>query len=202
MRSIVIATHNPGKVKEIKEIFSDLPYEILSLKEIGCTIEVVEDAPDFAGNSLKKATELSQALDRIVLADDSGLEVVALDGKPGVYSARFAGEDATDMENNQKLLSMMADIPEGHRKAAFKCVLTLYYPGGYTIQSEGTCPGRIGFHLKGSGGFGYDPLFILDACDRTMAELTAEEKNSVSHRGMALKKLREMLSVVDADIYS
>lgn len=199
MRRVIIATHNQGKVKEIKELFSDLPFDIKSLKDIGCTLEVVEDEPDFAGNSLKKAAEISIALDEIVLADDSGLEVEVLGGKPGVYSARYAGENATDAQNNEKLLAALAGVPQERRAAAFRCVITLYFPGGYTLQAQGSCPGRIAIAPKGAGGFGYDPLFILDAYDRTMAELTSEEKNAISHRGLALKKLKDMLAVLDSE---
>jgi XTP/dITP diphosphohydrolase len=194
---MIIATHNQGKVKEIKDIFSGLPFNILSLEDIGIDIHIEEDSPDFAGNSFKKAAETSKVTGEIVLADDSGLTVEALGGKPGVYSARFAGENATDRENNELLLYLMKDVPLGNRKAAFKCVATLYYPDGRYVQSEGICPGRIAFEPKGEGGFGYDPLFILDAFGRTMAELTPEEKNAVSHRGLALKKLRKMLEILD-----
>ena len=199
MRRIIIATHNQGKVKEFKGLFFDLPFEIKSLKDIGCTLKVVEDESDFAGNSFKKAAEISNALGEIVIADDSGLEVEALGGWPGVYSARFAGDNATDRLNNEKLLTALTEVPEGRRSAAFRCVVTLYFPGGYTLQAQGSCPGRIAFEPKGTGGFGYDPLFILDGYDRTMAELTSDEKNAVSHRGLALKKLKEMLKVLDQE---
>jgi XTP/dITP diphosphohydrolase len=197
MRNMIIATRNEGKVREIKGIFADLPYNILSMRDIGLDIHIEEDAPDFAGNSFKKAAEISKATGEIVLADDSGLTVEALGGRPGVYSARFAGEKASDPENNELLLKLMQDVPLEKRRAAFKCVVTLYYPDGRYVQAEGTCPGRIGFEPKGEGGFGYDPLFILDAFGKTMAELAPEQKNAVSHRGLALKKLREMLMALE-----
>lgn len=193
MTKIIIATNNAGKVKEIKDFFNDLPFEMVSLKDIDLNIQINEDQPDFARNSFKKASEISKVTDEIVLADDSGLEVDALDGRPGVYSARFAGENATDMMNNDKLLFLLKDIPENKRTAQFKCVVTLYSPDGKYIQSEGICPGSISFSPIGEGGFGYDPIFILDAYNKTMAELSIDEKNSVSHRGYALKALKDLL---------
>lgn len=193
MKKLIIATNNKGKLKEIKEIFADMPYEILNLEDMGINIHVEEDADDFAGNSYKKAYEVCRVVNEMVLADDSGLEVDALDGLPGVYSARFAGENATDRENYEKLLTMMEGVPEEKRTAAFKCVVTLMTPDGNYVQAEGRCPGRISFEPSGSDGFGYDPVFIVDGYNRTMAELTMEEKNKKSHRGIALRNLKKML---------
>lgn len=195
MKRLLIASSNGGKVKEIRDLFSNLDYEVVSMKDMELNLAITENQPDFAGNSFKKASEVSKATGEIVLADDSGLEVEALGWKPGVHSARFAGENATDEENNAKLLSLMKDIPANRRRARFRCVLTMYWPDGCYLQAEGTCPGSIGYVPAGKGGFGYDPLFILDGHNKTMAELTAEEKNKVSHRAMALKALLELLSL-------
>lgn len=193
MQEIIIASKNEGKVAEIRDLFSDLPFFIYSLKDIGAQIDVVEDQPDFAGNSFKKAKEICLFTGRIALADDSGLEVEALGGRPGVLSARFAGERATDQENNSKLLDLMKDIEENKRSARFRCVATLYFPDGHYLQAEGTCHGRIGFSPRGNGGFGYDPLFIIDAYGKTMAELSMQEKNAISHRSQALRALKKLL---------
>jgi len=194
MKRLVIASNNEGKIKEIRQLLSGMDYEVVSLKDLNINVNVVEDQPDFAGNSFKKANEISKLTGEVVLADDSGLEVEALGGQPGVYSARFAGENATDVQNNEKLLSMMSNVPENRRRACYKCVLTMYWPDGNYIQAEGTCPGSIGFSPAGKGGFGYDPLFIVDGFNRTMAELTPEEKNKISHRGLALKALVDLLN--------
>jgi XTP/dITP diphosphohydrolase len=192
-RKLIIASKNEGKVKEIRSLFTSLGFEVLSMKDIGLNVEVEEDQPDFAGNSFKKASEISKLIGEAVLADDSGLEVEALGGAPGVLSARYAGKDADDRKNNAKLLSQLEQVPEERRKARFRCVITLYYPDGRYLQTEGICPGRIGFNPVGEGGFGYDPLFILDGYNRAMAELTMEEKNEVSHRAIALKALIGLL---------
>ncbi|HZK34407.1 MAG TPA: RdgB/HAM1 family non-canonical purine NTP pyrophosphatase [Bacillota bacterium] len=193
MKKIIIASLNTGKVEEIKTLFSDLPFQLLSICEIGLKIDVVEDGPDFSSNSLKKAKEVSEYTGEITLADDSGLVVYALDGKPGVCSARFAGEDATDNENNRKLLMAMEGIETPNRVAYFSCVVSLYYPNGHFVQTEGTCHGRIGTQPKGTHGFGYDPLFIPNTYDKTMAELSVVEKNAVSHRNQALMALKDIL---------
>jgi len=193
MKRLIIASNNEGKVKEIREEFSNLNFEIVSLKDLGLNITVVEDQPDFAGNSYKKAKVVSEYTGEIALADDSGLEVEALGNKPGVYSSRFAGEHATDDENNAMLLGLMKDLPLEKRKARFRCVITMYWPNGFYLQSEGICSGKIGYTPAGNGGFGYDPLFIVEGLNKTMAELTLEEKNKISHRAMALKAMQSLL---------
>ncbi len=192
-KNLIIASSNQGKVKEIRDLLSGIGFNVMSMTEAGVDISIVEDQPDFAGNSFKKASQISRLTGEIVLADDSGLEVEALGGKPGVLSARFAGENATDEQNNKKLLALLEQVPENRRTARFKCVVTLYYPDGTYLQTEGVCPGKIGFYPIGEGGFGYDPLFILDGYNKTMAELTLEEKNEVSHRAIALKALVNLL---------
>ena len=193
MKRLLIASNNQGKIEEIRNLFSDLGYHVYSMKEFGTSIQVIEDQPDFAGNSLKKAREVSKAVGETVLADDSGLEVAALGGQPGVHSARFAGEEADDRENNEKLLYLMQNVPEAKRKARFRCVLTMYWPDGHYIQTEGTCSGKIGYSLTGEGGFGYDPLFTPEGFTKTMAELTLDEKNRISHRAIAIKVLIDKL---------
>ncbi len=194
MTRLLIASNNEGKVEEIRELFRGLNYNVVSMRDIGTNIHVEEDQPDFAGNSFKKAKEVSAKTGEIVLADDSGLEVEALHGQPGVYSARFAGETASDNDNNVKLLSLMKEIPERRRRARFRCVITIYRPDGTYLQTEGTCPGKIGFEPVGEGGFGYDPLFLPTGLNKSMAELTAEEKNKISHRAIAIKAMVELLS--------
>lgn len=192
-QKLIIATRNEGKVREFRDLFSGLGFEVLSMKDIGLDVEVKEDQPDLAGNSFKKAKEISKITGEAVLADDSGLEVEALGGAPGVYSARYAGENADDKMNNNKLLSQLDGIPESKRTARFRCVITLYYPDGRYLQTEGICPGKIGFIPAGDGGFGYDPLFIPEGFNRSMAELTLEEKNAISHRAIAIKALINLL---------
>ncbi|HCS73292.1 MAG TPA: non-canonical purine NTP pyrophosphatase [Clostridiales bacterium] len=194
MKRLVIASNNKGKVEEIRELFKDLCYNIVSVKDLGLDIHIAEDQADFAGNSYKKARETSVNIGEIVMADDSGLEVEALNGQPGVHSARFAGEKAKDRDNNEKLLSLMKEIPEIRRKARFCCVITMYWPDGNYLQTKGICTGSIGFYPVGEGGFGYDPLFIPTGYDKTMAELSSEEKNKISHRSIAIKAMSELLS--------
>jgi len=193
MKRIIVATNNAGKVQEIRQILGDLPFELLSLRDAGIDIKVEEDQDSFEGNARKKALEIAQYTGYPALADDSGLEVMALRGQPGVYSARFAGENATDEQNNAKLLKMMEGIPYEKRQARFCCAVVLAYPDGRILQATGECYGRIGFKPSGSGGFGYDPLFIVEDLGKTFAELTPEEKNGISHRGIALRKLRELM---------
>ncbi|NLX70052.1 MAG: XTP/dITP diphosphatase [Clostridiales bacterium] len=193
MRRIIAATNNPGKIVEIRQILNDLPFEILSLKDAGINIKVEEDGDSFEENALKKALEIHKFTGQSVLADDSGLEVAALNGQPGVYSARFAGENATDEENNAKLLKMMELVPFEKRQAVFRCVIVLVRHDGMILRATGACCGKIGFTPAGKGGFGYDPLFIVDGLDKTFAELTPEEKNVISHRGIALKNLKNLL---------
>lgn len=193
MRRIIVATHNKGKLNEIREILCDFPYDIVSIDEAGYNINVVEDQTTFKGNALKKATETMKHTGEIVLADDSGLEVYYLNGQPGVYSARFAGENATDYDNICKLLKMLEGVPKKDRGAAFKCSIVMAYPNGHIIESEGICRGYIGLYPKGEDGFGYDPIFEIDDIGTTFAELDSESKNKISHRGKALRQLRNIL---------
>ena len=192
-RQIVLATRNRGKIRELQALMKDFGIEVLSVADMEGVPEVEEDGTTFLENSLKKAREISTATGIMALADDSGLVVDALNGAPGVYSARYAGDNATDEQNYLKLLDEMKDIPDGERTARFKCVMVLCHPSGQWISAEGACEGIISREPTGSQGFGYDPVFFVPELGRSMAQLSSEEKNAISHRGNALKKLREML---------
>ncbi len=193
MREIVLATKNRGKIREITEFLRDLGIVIYSLNDFPTASEVKEDGRDFRENALKKARYVAHLTDKPAMADDSGLEVKALGGKPGVLSARFAGEKVDDEENNRKLLEVLKGLPLEKRGASFRCVLALVEPSGKETLIEEACQGLILLESRGRGGFGYDPLFFFPPVNKTFAELTREEKNEVSHRGKALKKLKELL---------
>ncbi|WCN38515.1 XTP/dITP diphosphatase [Aneurinibacillus uraniidurans] len=187
--SVVLATKNKGKIKEFTRMFSGWNVRVLTMNDDLDFPDVVEDGDTFEANARKKAEEIMRATGLPALADDSGLEVDALGGKPGVYSARFAGEHASDEENNAKLVQLMKDVPEAERTARFVSVLALALPEGDTILTRGTCEGQIVLEASGTNGFGYDPHFYLSEKGRTMAELEPDEKNAVSHRGVAVQKL-------------
>lgn len=191
---LVLATGNQGKVRELRTILSDLKVEVYSLKDFPEIGEIVEDGATFMENAIKKAKVVTEVTNLVALADDSGLEVDYLDGAPGIYSARFAGEGKNDADNNEKLLSLMRDVPTEKRTARFRCVIAICTPGGKTYNADGTCEGIIGFKPKGHKGFGYDPLFYLPEYNRTFAELDAELKNKISHRGQALGKAKIVLA--------
>ncbi|NLY11685.1 MAG: XTP/dITP diphosphatase [Firmicutes bacterium] len=191
---LVIASQNLNKVKEIKSILVDLNYEVLPAFQVIGTLEIEEDGSTFEENAKKKALLTAKAADCLALADDSGLEVAVLNNQPGVYSARYAGEQATDEDNNQKLLSALADIPEGSRQARFRCVIAIADPQGKVVTCEGICNGRITFKPRGDNGFGYDPLFLVEEYGKTFAELETGIKNKISHRAMALQKAKEILA--------
>ncbi|WP_022855135.1 XTP/dITP diphosphatase [Thermodesulfobacterium thermophilum] len=196
---LVIATSNLGKVREIEKALEDLKSEInlevKSLKDFSEITPPEETGKTFLENALIKAKYYAEKTGCLCLADDSGLEVDALNGAPGVYSSRYAGEDANDEKNNQKLLQELADVPPEKRTARFKCVLVLYHPCGKYLVSEGVWEGRIGFKPKGSYGFGYDPIFLVAEYQfqKTAAELPSEEKNRLSHRGKAIQNLKKQL---------
>ncbi len=190
----VIATRNKGKIKELKELLSDFGLDILPLDHFPQVGEIVEDGDTFFENAMKKAKTVSEKTGLMAIADDSGLEVDALKGAPGVYSARYAGEGATDEQNYLKLLDEMKDVPEEKRGAQFRCVMVAYRPDGRWVSAEGVCRGRITYSPRGEKGFGYDPVFVPEGDTRTMAELTREEKNKISHRGKALGILKEKIS--------
>lgn len=190
-KQILLATRNPGKVKEFAPYFTRIGWQLQGLPSDAPTVE--EDGTTFAENAQKKADTIVRLYGMPTLADDSGLEVDALGGRPGVYSARYAGEEASDEMNNEKLLRELADVPAEHRTARFVCVLALAIPGRKTLLFRGECEGRILRDPRGDGGFGYDPLFYLPHLGKSMAELTLDEKNQISHRAKAMKKLTETL---------
>lgn len=190
---ILIATNNKHKVNEIKNILNNDNFELFTLSDLIIDIEVEEDKNTLEGNALKKAEEMFKITKMPTLADDTGLFVEALNGEPGVFSSRFAGENATYDDNCKKLLKCMKDIPEGKRKAYFKTVVCFYeYENKYHFFN-GICNGHITTQKYGEKGFGYDPLFIPDGFERTYAEMSDKEKNSISHRGKAFKKAGEFL---------
>lgn len=187
-KNLLLATRNPYKKKELQEILAHLDINIIGLDELGAVPEVEEDGLTFEENALKKAGMTAAMTGYMCLADDSGLVVDFLGGKPGIYSARFAGEKASDEENNQKLLDMLAGVPPENRTARFVCVIAICDPQGRNATVAGCCKGKILPALQGKAGFGYDPLFVPDGYKQTFAELSAEEKNKISHRGKALVK--------------
>ncbi|NLW45439.1 MAG: XTP/dITP diphosphatase [Syntrophomonadaceae bacterium] len=193
---LVIASNNEKKKRELLQIIGDLDLEIATLKEFPQAPVVEEDGLTFQENAVKKAREIAEFTGCLTLADDSGLEVDALGGLPGVHSARFAGEPSDDERNNRKLLEMLEGVPAQERTARFRCVIAIAFPDGRVETAEGTCEGRIGFEPRGQGGFGYDPLFIPDGYDLTFAELNPEVKNSISHRGKALQKAIKLLQSI------
>jgi XTP/dITP diphosphohydrolase len=191
---IVAATKNRHKIEEIQSITSEFGMDVVSRDDAGVPdIEVEEDGDTFEENSEKKAREIMALCGEITIADDSGLMVDALDGAPGVISARFAGEDGNDSKNNEKLLKLLENVPPDKRTARFVSVITMVYPDGRKIVARGECKGHMIYQPKGSNGFGYDPLFVPDGYDRTFAELSAAEKNRISHRAIALQNLRRKL---------
>ena len=194
---LLLATHNRHKVQEIREIFKPTGLELLTPADLqGLPDEIEEDADSFAGNALKKARTLSDASGLWALADDSGLQVDALNGAPGIYSARYAGPQCETAENNAKLLRELEGVKQ--RSARFCCAIALCAPDGRSWGVEGVCEGRIIAEQRGANGFGYDPLFVPSGYDKTFAELGSEVKNRISHRAKALKKAyeewRELLS--------
>jgi XTP/dITP diphosphohydrolase len=210
--SLVVATQNRGKLDELRALLSGLGVQVLSTQDdTKKEIVVIEDGDTFEANAKKKAQTVAGVTMMLTIADDSGLEVDALGGAPGVRSARFAGERATDAENNAALLAALdsldqdpagAGVREDEYKARFRCVLALVDPfvkDGEPIVVEGTCEGKITRTPRGSGGFGYDPLFLVEGTDKTMAELDEDEKNRISHRGRAFEKLRVLLEKVLAE---
>ena len=190
---VVIATRNSGKLREIREILAPLGLRILSLRDFPEIPEILEDGRTFAENAVKKATAVAHRTGRVAIADDSGLVVDALNGRPGVFSSRYAGEKATDSDRYQKLLKEMAEIPPGKRGAAFMCVMAVASPEGKVETAMGQCRGEIAFAPRGSRGFGYDPVFFIPELEKTMAEVDPEVKNRISHRARALEELKKLL---------
>lgn len=191
---VVLATRNMGKVKEIKQILRGLDLDILTLNYFPEVPSIIEDGKTFKENAVKKARFVAEHLNMPSIADDSGLEVNAFNRRPGILSARYAGENATDEDNNRKLLKELNDIPPEKREACYRCVVALVFPSGEEETAEGSCNGFIALEPKGAGGFGYDPLFYIPEYGMTMAELPPEIKNRISHRGKAFAKLKEKLT--------
>lgn len=190
---LLVATRNGGKLKEIRRLLGDLGIEVKGLDTFPELPEVEEDGETFAANAIKKAETVARLTGLMTLADDSGLEVAALDGQPGVYSARYAGEQATDADNNRKLLAALEGVPAERRQGAFRCAMALARPGKETLVFHGRVEGILLEAARGEGGFGYDPLFLVKEFGQTMAELPLEVKNSISHRGQALRQVVEFL---------
>ena len=193
MKVLVAATKNKGKISEIKKVLSDLSFEVVSMGDIGVDIDVEEDGTTFEENSMKKAQEICKISKKIVIADDSGLEVDFLDGAPGIYSARFGGPEATDSDKNHKLLDMLKAVPFEKRTARFVCAIAVAFPDGKAFVVRDTCEGFIDFECKGSNGFGYDPIFYLSQYDKTIAQLDTDIKNKISHRAKALNKMADRI---------
>ena len=197
MKTVLIATNNAHKAEEIASALAFEDWEFRTLRELGIRSDPAEDADSFEGNARIKALAAHEASGGMAaLADDSGLQVDALGGAPGVYSARYAGEDATDAQNNAKLLAALADVPDEKRTARFVSTLVFVDEDGAETVAHGTVEGRVGHEGRGSEGFGYDPLFFPDGVggERTLAEVSQAEKNAVSHRGNALRALRALLA--------
>lgn len=193
MRQIVLATKNQGKIKEMRALLAPHDIEVLSMADFAPIEDAEENGTTFQDNALIKAKYYYEHTRVACLADDSGLEVDALEGRPGVYSARYSGENATDATNNAKLLDEMADVAEDNRTARFRCSMALV-DGDTVLTADGVCEGVILRELRGEGGFGYDPLFYVPRYDRTLAELTADEKNAISHRGQAVRTMADKIA--------
>ena len=198
IKEILLATNNQGKVKEMKSILADLGINVFSLKDKGIDIDVEEDGKTFEENAIKKAKEIATVSGMITVSDDSGLEVYALDLRPGIYSARYAGEGATSDMLCDKILSEMENVDDENRGARFVSVVAIVYPDGKTLTLRGKCEGRIIHEKRGDGGFGYDPVFYIEDKGQTFSEMPMEEKNKISHRAKALVALLNKLES-DAD---
>lgn len=194
MRALLVATTNRHKLDEYRAIFSDLSFQLLSLNDIQLDLDVEETGTTFAENATLKALAYAQTSNMLVLADDSGLEIDALNGEPGVYSARFAGEQTSYAERFRIILERLRDVPTARRTARFRCVIALAEPSGHLRLAEGTMEGLIADAPRGEHGFGYDPIFLVPDLHKTNAELSAEQKNALSHRGEAARQARQLLA--------
>ena len=196
MTDMVLATGNKGKLAEFQRLLEGLDIQVHSMKEYPEIGEIVEDGDSFAANALIKARAVCKATGKPAMADDSGLMVDALDGAPGIFSARFAGEQRSDADNNEKVLQLLEDVADANRTARFFCAIAIVLPNGDEYTVEGTCEGVILRALQGEGGFGYDPLFYVPDMGKTFAELSMEEKNRISHRGHANRKAVEIIRAI------
>ncbi len=190
---LLIATHNPGKLREFQQIFAGAPLQVVSLDDVSIGWEVQETGSTFEDNARLKALAYREASGLPTLADDSGLEVEALGGGPGVQSARYGGSGLTPQARYELVLDRMKDVPSGNRRAHFRCVIAVAWPGKPVLAVEGDCPGEITFEPRGSEGFGYDPIFFLPRYGCTMAELPPGEKNRISHRGRAAEAAKDLI---------
>lgn len=199
-KTLIVSSDNSHKIVEIKKILEDLPITVLSKTEAGCAdIEVIEDGDTLEENATKKAVEIAKQVNAIVIADDTGLFVDKLNGEPGIYSARYSGENATDRSNREKLLRELQGVALEERTAKFKTIIAIVLQDKSVKLASGECSGKIGFEEKGENGFGYDSLFIVDGYGKTFAELGEEIKNNISHRANALKNLKEELKSLIED---
>lgn len=190
---IIFATGNQGKMKEIRMILEDLGISVVSMKEAGISPEIDENGSSFEENAVIKARTVMELTGETAMADDSGLEIDYLDGAPGIYSARFMGEDTSYDIKNTALIEKLRGVPDEKRTARFVCAIACAFPDGRILQSRGVMEGRIGYEIKGENGFGYDPIFYLPEYGCTSAEISVEEKNALSHRGKALREMKEKL---------
>ena len=193
MKKIVFATGNKDKMREICEIMADCEVEIFSMKEAGIDVDIVENGTTFEENALIKAKAIAEHTDAIVLADDSGLEIDALNKEPGIYSARYMGEDTSYTVKNRNLIERLEGVPKEQRTARFVCAIAAVLPGGKELVTRQTMEGYIGYEPEGENGFGYDPIFFLEEYGCSSAALSREQKNAISHRGKALRAMRDML---------
>ncbi len=193
MKTLIVATGNAHKMEEMKAILSGTGIHILSMKEAGINVDIVEDGTSFQENARIKARAVALASGKMAMADDSGLVVDALDGAPGIYSARYMGEDTPYTIKNQHIIDLLKDVPEEKRTARFVCAMAVVWPDGRELVCEETFDGTIAHTIAGTNGFGYDPILYLPEKGMTSAEISPEEKNEISHRGKALRKMREML---------
>ncbi len=190
---IIFATGNKGKIKEIQMILADLGVEVITMKDAGIVIDIEENGKTYEENALIKARAVASHTDAIVMADDSGLEIDYLNNEPGIYSARYMGEDTSYTIKNANLIRRLNGVPDEKRTARFVCAIAAILPDGRELTTRGIIEGRISYEEKGSNGFGYDPIFYVPCFDKTTAELSEEEKNQVSHRGRALMLMKEEL---------
>ncbi|WP_313891665.1 XTP/dITP diphosphatase [Psychrobacillus sp.] len=193
MKKIIIATKNKGKAKDFEALFGPLGYDVLTLHDVADDMDVEETGTTFEENAVLKATALANHLQTIVIADDSGLEIDALEGRPGIYSARYAGEAKSDEANMEKVLEELQNVEKQQRTARFVCAIAVASPTMEAFTVRGTCEGVIATAKKGENGFGYDPIFFVPSLNKMMAELSAEEKGAISHRGNAIKLLADNL---------
>ena len=200
MRRIIFATGNAGKMREIREIMADMPVEVVSMKEAGILADIEENGTTFVENAKIKATEIAKQTKDIVLADDSGLEVDYLNKEPGVYSARYLGEDTPYEVKNQAILDRLSGVPKEKRTARFVCAIAAALPDGRVLTTQATIEGYIGEKPAGENGFGYDPIFMVEEYQCSTAELSEEQKNEISHRGKALRKMKALLADTYEDL--